>query len=269
MFVVSQRQAIVGPWRLTCCLGRGRWTSIYAASPASRELDWPADYALKLLDRTQLANTRAVAMLHREAAVTSTVSHARLPGLLDAQLQHGPPYLVLPRVAGVTLAKLLAAPISPEVDFAVPLHRTIWIARQTAEALHALHGARWLHGDVNPANIVISPRGDATLIDLGLARRLDGEEAIHDGWTPVSPRFLAPEMHRAGVRLTSAADIFSLGVVLADMASRHTHCQLQSPPALPPTMVKLLTSMLSREPLRRPTADQVAEQLLSLEISLL
>ncbi len=72
----------------------------------------------------------------------------------------------------------MAALLTPHEKMGVPY--ALWIARQAAEALDALHTAGYLHGDVKPGNLVLSPEGHVTLIDLGCARRLDDEPALAD-----------------------------------------------------------------------------------------
>ncbi len=264
-----QRQAVVGPWRLTCCLGRGRWSSVYAASPAEYDREWPAQFALKILDRSRCTSSRATSSLQREAAVMQAARHPRIAALLDAQLSHDTPYVVTPRIAGVTLSKLLSADVPSDVDFALPLHRSLWVVRQTAEAIRHLHEVRWLHGDVNPSNVMVSPRGEVTLIDYSCARRLDGEESIHDGWTQSHAEYHAPEMRRPGIRITAAADVYSLGVMIAHLVSRQPSATVDRNHQLPTEWLRLLTAMLAEDPRHRPTSEEVVDELLALEISLL
>ena len=80
----------------------------------------------------------------------------------------------MPYLEGATLSKTMAT----SGPLAVP--HGLWIARQIAEALGALHVNCWIHGDLKPENIFLSPGGHATLLDLGFARRLEEPGNIID-----------------------------------------------------------------------------------------
>ena len=96
--------------------------------------------------------------------------HPHLIAVLSAQLETAPHYLVMPLLQGATLRTVLAA-CGP-----LPTPHALWIVRQIAESLAALHEAGWIHADVKPGNIHVSPSGHATLIDLGFALRRDSAE---------------------------------------------------------------------------------------------
>ena len=80
-------------------------------------------------------------------------------------------------------------------DFRLDPAEAVWIARQTAEALAALHRAGFLHGDVKPENLRLTSAGPAVLIDLGFAHR-PGENAafLREGYVLGTANYLAPEL---------------------------------------------------------------------------
>jgi serine/threonine-protein kinase len=159
-----------------------------------------------------------------------------------------------------------------------------------AQALTVLQAAHWLHGQICPRHIIVSPQGHATLIDLTHARRLNSIEcdcagmnrtASDDFW----PEYSAPEWFSLRGRMTAAADIYSLGIVLFEaLAGRPpfqapTRRQLIAAhrSAAPPDLRQMRYSvsrdvahvvrqMLAKEPLRRPCAEQVVRWLAELEI---
>src|SRR5205085_12627970 len=100
----------------------------------------------------------------------------------------------------------------------LPLREALWITRQTAEALAALHQAGFLHGDVKPDNLRLIDDGTAVLTDLGFAHR-PGENAafLRAGYVLGTANYLAPELcdELPGEELSS--DLFALGVMLFEM----------------------------------------------------
>ena len=129
---------------------------------------------------------RAIGLLQREALVGQTVSHPHLVPILAAHVLESPRLLVMPWLEGASLAVRLAN----GQQYGVP--EALWIARQTAEALDALHQAGWMHGDVAPGNIHLSPTGHVTLLDFNFARRpmKPARPSTGRSWAPVptSPR---------------------------------------------------------------------------------
>ena len=92
----------------------------------------------------------------------------------------------------------------------LPISLALSIARQVAEALAALHVAGWLHGQVRPEHVMVSPQGRVTLLDLSRCRRLQTHECDTAGSLPAMLAYAAPEMFSAQ-RLGAAADVYSPG----------------------------------------------------------
>lgn len=275
----------LGAWRLSRILGEGRWTRIYQARPQSLSAAGPADYALKLLRPEHAEHPIALAALRREAHVARQVSHPHLSSVLSEQHGAGEHFLVMPFLEGATLAQLL---VRASPARALPEATALWIARQAAEALVALHGRQWLHGDIKPANILVAPLGHATLLDLGFARKLGTAECATTAALQGSPRYLPPEALLPAEVLTSASDVYSLGCVLFETLTGHppftcerpdelaaAHLQQEAPalrtilPQLSHELARLVQQMLAKQPLRRPAAEEVVSRLVELEIAAL
>lgn len=269
----------IGGWQIAQLVGRGAWTDVYRARPAGASGDSPADYAVKVLRSEFQKDRQAIGMLQREAFVARQVSHPHLATVLQSHVEEGPYYLVSPYLSGVTLKQLLAT----GKRLAVP--HALWMVRQTAEALACLHEAGWLHADVNPANAIVARSGHVTLIDLGLARKLEGEASISRQTLCGTPAYMAPELFQPSQTLTTAVDVYSLGVMLYEvlvgslpfededpMGLVNAHLETPPPglrqklPHVPTRVARLVRRMLAKEPLRRPAIDELIATLAMLEI---
>jgi len=221
-------------------------------------------------------------MLQRETVVAAEVNCQHLAMVVDSQTQRHPLHAVLPYFEGVTLRRLVQW--RAQRGGAAPVRFCLSVVRQIAAAVKAMHTSGWLHGQVWPEHVIISPRGHATLIDLTQARRLGSAECRADASGETWPIYAAPEMFSAGRQLTGAADVYSLGVLLFELLVGHPPFdgspgevaalhRLTRPPELrrwrsdtSTAMSELVWRMLAKEPLRRPSGEQVVRWLAELEI---
>ena len=258
---VADSPGRVRQWELVEFVAQGSLAGIYRARPVGTPADRPATYAVKMLRPCWQNDPDAIRLLRREAVV-------------------GPPSGVMPWLAGASLQARLAA----GQQFDVP--KTLWIARQAAEALDALHAAGWIHGDVTPGNIHVSPSGHVTLIDLSFARRGDELGSAADRPIMGTCSFIAPELFTSALRADIRSDLYSLGVVLfemlsgrlpypgTDLAELATQYRQSSPaelarlaPHIPREVVALVQRLIAHEPLRRPQSPrELIERLISLEV---
>jgi serine/threonine-protein kinase len=274
---------MIDAWRLTHRAGSGSTAVVYLAQPIEQSVDTESDYALKVL-RDELADDRqAQHRLRREVAVARAVSHPNLVPILAANLQDAPYYLLMPRFRGTTLDRVLAK--VKRID--VP--RALWVARQIAEALGALHAAGWMHLDVKPANVAMDPSGHCTLFDLDLSLptpRAGAAAETSTGCLHGTLKYTAPELFTSARSAVNASDVYSLGVLLYQMLAGRLPFACSAPhqlveahreqlppslrtfvPALPVRVSRLVTRMLSKEPNRRPATDgELQDELSRLEI---
>jgi serine/threonine protein kinase len=260
----------------------GEWSTVFRARPRDCPGDWPADYAVKVArvdgTRTEYAQT----LITREATIGRVVVHPHLIAVLSAHIEAAPYYLVMPLLEGATLRTALDA-CGP-----LPTPHALWIVRQIAESLAALHEAGWIHADVKPDNIHVSPQGHATLIDLGFALRRDSAECVPGATLRGTMRYTAPEMISAAMPIDERSDIYSLGVTLFELLTgqppfteedpgRVMLAHLQRPvpdprrqlPGLHREVTDALRAMLAKQPLRRPSAAELVRRLVHLEIATL
>jgi serine/threonine-protein kinase len=269
----------LGSWQLVRLLGEGQLARVYAARPADACLDQPAGYAVKVLRDEWQHDPRGLAILAREVLVARKVAGPHLVPVLAAQLNDAPYFLAMPLLEGSTLHHRLQHP--PPLDLPV----AAWIGRQVAEALETLHRAGWMHADVKPSNVFVSPTGHVTLIDLGFARAASERSAIADRVVLGTLAYMAPEVLYSSVGGDIRSDVYSLGVTLfemftgrlpfdardvAELARQHRQNLpgdvRHLAPYVPTRAARLVQQMLAKEPLRRPMPADVVERLAALEI---
>ncbi len=272
---------IAGKWQLLQHIGQGAWTDVYRGQPVSSGRGpSEADYAIKILRPEYQTDPLAIGFLCREAQVAEQVRHVHLTSVLSANLRTPPYYLVSPFLVGVSLRAALH-----QVGRLAVAH-ALWVARQMAEALDALHRFGWRHADVKPENILVGPNGHATLLDLGFAARADGDAAAEA--ITGSPAYWSPESCSDELPTGPLSDIYSLGVTLfeslagrcpfvadnaAGMAAAHHGAPVPEigdfVPHVGPDVARLLRSMLAKRPTDRPSARQLIDRLVELEIDAL
>ncbi len=272
-----------GSWRLEGLLGEGALARVFQARPVGASENQPASYALKMLRPQWEQREEAIALLRREAKIGRIIVNSHVVPVLAAQLREPPYFIVMPRLLGQTLA----ARLENEPQLSLPT--ALWIARQTAEGLAAIHAHGYHHGDVKPANILVSPNGHVTLLDLGFARRQDEADSAVDRIVLGTINYLAPELLTSTLRADGRSDIYSLGVVLYEMLAGRPplhaenlaelldlHHERGAPnlravrPDAPVALSHFVRNMLAKEPLRRPqTMLEVVNALVALEIETL
>ncbi len=195
------------------------------------ELEAGASVAVKLLHDALATDPAALRSLRAEIEAGAHAQHASLVRHFDHGRDGAREFFAMELVEGQTLRALL------EQSGSVPEPQLRSIVAQTAGALHALHAAGWVHADVKPENIRITPRGRVVLMDLGFARRVgtpaappaapaDHPDSILAASTaaaaedvnPGSLAYLSPERAR-GEKCASASDVFALGVVAWELAT--------------------------------------------------
>ena len=273
----------MGNWQLTQLSVRGGLTEVYFAKPLGCRPDWPADYAVKLLPGKHSTDNLAIAALSREAEVGRQVSHPHLVPIFEAHVSHEPFFVVMPNLDGASVGQVLRR------VGRMSIRQALWITRQVAEALGALHVCDWLHGDVKPANMMVSPTGHATLIDLGFALRKREAMLTRDRTARGTLYYVAPEVMTSAYCSDQRSDIYSLGISLfemltgrqpfvgdsaADLVHAHRRDPLPDPreftAALSDEVVSLVKRMTAKQPIRRPqSARQLIDELIPLEIALI
>ncbi|HVK12561.1 MAG TPA: serine/threonine-protein kinase [Gemmataceae bacterium] len=253
-------------------LGGGPTCDVFSATGETSGEVW----AIKVLREEAAADAANLQLFRREARVGMAVRHRHLVRVMAAEIDSDdPPHLVMERVPGRSLRWYLR-----RADWLTP-RLAGDVGRQVAEALAALHAAGYLHADVKPDNLHLSPGGQAKLLDLGFAHR-PGEDPglLDDGFVLGTANYIAPEVCTGLAAEGPAADVFSLGVSLFEL---FTGCLPYPDGSVDETMTRhrdgapdrladwrgawpagaaaLVDAMLARDPAGRPTAAEAAGEL--------
>jgi Tol biopolymer transport system component len=212
-----QPGAMLSQYHVEDRIGGGGMGTVYRA----RDTRLGRHVALKVINAEIAADPDRIARFHREARTIAALNHPGIVTIHDTGVADGITYLVTELVDGTTVRTLL------EGEGALGHRRVIEIGSQVADALAAAHGAGITHRDVKPENIMLTRTGRVKLLDFGLAqpRADDGDHnvtttALHTeaGVVLGTPGYMSPEQIR-GEALDPRSDIFSLGVVLYEMAA--------------------------------------------------
>ncbi len=234
----------VGPYRLVRPIGRGGMGEVWLAAQADGRLD--REVALKLPTSLETADIRAE-RFRRERDILARLVHPNIARLYDAGAgEAGQPYLAMEFVEGVPLDAFVA-----REKLAVPGRLALF--RQVLAAVADAHRHLVVHRDLKPANILIDGAGQVKLLDFGIAKLVEDEsvpgapELTRLGGRVLTLRYAAPEQVAEGT-ITTATDIYSLGVVLHELLTGASPYQAvrESKP--------LTDVMLLQEDIERPSS---------------
>ena len=247
-----------GRYRLGRLLAASGMADVYVAT--DERLERPV--ALKFL---RAAGPTDHERFRREMATVARLEHPNLVRLYDADVQDATPYLVLELVDGPSLAEHLAT------DGPLDGERTARLLSDVASALAYVHEHDVVHRDVKPSNVLLDPDGRARLTDFGIARAGDATAMTGTAMTIGTAAYLAPEQ-AAGAAVTSAADVYALGLVVLECLTGERAfpgppveaavARLSRDPEVPATLgaewCELLARMTARDPDARPSAASIA-----------
>ncbi|HXU08688.1 MAG TPA: protein kinase [Blastocatellia bacterium] len=204
----------VGPFKLVKKLGSGGMGVVYLA----RDSRLGRNVALKLLDRNLIGDSGSRSRFLREARLASALDHPNICTIYEIGEASGLLFIAMQYVEGETLKQVIAKqPLALDCLLSISL--------QVANALSAAHDQGIIHRDIKSSNIIVTSGGQAKVLDFGLAKPLertdDESELTYAGAVLGTPTYMSPEQAR-GERADHRADIFSLAVVMYEMATGHT-----------------------------------------------
>ncbi|MGW4685645.1 protein kinase domain-containing protein [Streptomyces sp. NPDC004244] len=252
----------IGAYRLLGRLGAGGMGRVYLGRSAGGRT-----VAVKVVHPHFAADAEFRARFRREVEAARRVGGEWTAPVLDADPEAPVPWVATGYVAGPSLGAAVAA------HGPLPQAAVRAVGEGLARALAAVHGLGLVHRDLKPSNVMLTLDGPR-LIDFGIARATDGTTSLTSTGVSVgSPGYMSPEQI-LGKGVTGAADVFSLGAVLAFAATGRPpftgdnsvtllYKVVHEPPdldALPPGELRdLVAACLDKEPGARPSPQAVAE----------
>jgi serine/threonine-protein kinase len=271
----------IGKYEIIDVLGRGGMGVVYRGidKQIGREV------AIKTLTQGFSGDDNMLARFYEEGRRTGRLNHPNIVIVYDLGDDNGTPYIVMERVAGQPLDKLMRPGAEPELSMADRLG----VLKEVCEALGYAHRNNVIHRDVKPANIFVQPDGTAKLLDFGIARleRREGDQSLtRTGHLIGTVPYMSPERLR-NEPIDGRSDIFAAGVVLYQLAvgqlpfsgvdnvlmnkiMNEPHPRLESiRQGLPPSLELIVDRALAKNlDERYPTAEEMAADLTSVIVEL-
>jgi len=215
--VQSLKGQVVGAYRLVSPIGEGGSGSVWLAERCDGRFHGQA--AVKLLN-VSLIGPAGEDRFRREGTILAHLRHPRIAHLIDAGITTtGQPYLVIEHVDGQTIDKYCE-------ERGLPIEARLRLFLDVLEAVAHAHANLIVHRDIKPANVLVSTNGQVKLLDFGIAKLVETDTEWADagvvdsselgrigGAVAMTPEYAAPEQF-AGGRVTTATDVYALGVLL-------------------------------------------------------
>src|SRR3989441_5311568 len=210
--------SIISHYCIVSKIGAGGMGEVYLAQDT--KLD--RKVAIKFLPESLVADEQARKRLVREARAAAKLDHPNICSIYEVSEDDGRSFIVMQHVEGETLdVRMKRKPLD--------LSESLSLASQVADALAEAHTHGIIHRDIKPSNIIITPRGQAKVMDFGLAKTAPATGAIETeaetksllttpGMIIGTVPYMSPEQVR-GEKVDARTDIFSFGVMLYEMLS--------------------------------------------------
>ena len=207
----------LGPYEIQSPLGAGGMGEVYRAT----DTKLGRDVALKVLPAEMACDPERLARFRREAKSLAQLDHPNIVTIYSVEESDGVHFLTMQLVEGIPLDRLIP-------QGGLPTEQIVEIARALGDALAAAHEKGIVHRDLKPANVMVTSEGRVKVLDFGLAKDVRGANLDDATLTSASqtqmgvvmgtPAYMSPEQ-TSGRPLDHRTDIFSLGVVLHEMAT--------------------------------------------------
>jgi serine/threonine-protein kinase len=234
----------IGPYRVLRELGRGGMGVVYLAERDDGQ--FRRRVAIKLV-RSGFDDGQIQRRFLAERQILASLGHPNIAQLLDGGVTDGQmPYLVMEYVEGLPITTYCQT-------HGLDIHERLVLFQQAAAAVHHAHQNLVIHRDLKPSNIVVAASGGVKLLDFGIAKLLnpslgptDAPFTRHEQWV-MTPEYASPEQVR-GEALTTASDVYSLGIILYELLTGDRPYQLKTGSA------DEIVEMVCRRDPERPSA---------------
>jgi serine/threonine protein kinase/tetratricopeptide (TPR) repeat protein len=274
-------------YELLEAIGQGGMGEVWRA----RDGKLGREVALKVLSDSWASEPSRLALFEREAQALATLNHPNIVTIFSVEQAGGVRFITMELVRGRTLAEILAAE-------RLPLPRLVEIATSVCEAVATAHSQAITHRDLKSGNIMIGDSGRVKVLDFGLARQMEPRPssdapfdrtitAQHDQGVTGTLAYMSPEQVQ-GLPVDHRSDIYSLGIILYEMATGRKPFEAENPAVLisavlrdnpsPPTKVnpglplrlgRIILTCLEKDPRRRwPTVGELARRLREVQTDL-
>jgi serine/threonine protein kinase/tetratricopeptide (TPR) repeat protein len=206
-----------GPYEIQSPLGAGGMGEVYRAT----DTKLGRDVALKVLPGEMAQDPERLARFRREAKALAQLDHPNIVTIYSVEECDGIHFLTMQLVEGLPLDRVIP-------QGGLPFEQIVEIASALGDALAAAHEKGIVHRDLKPANVMVSNEGRVKVLDFGLAKdvgasgpaaaTLTSDHRTQAGMVMGTPAYMSPEQ-TSGRPLDHRTDIFSMGVVLHEMAT--------------------------------------------------
>ena len=220
------RQSVVGcrigAYRIEAEIAHGGMGTVYRAVRADDE--YQKRVAIKLMDRGTLSR-RGAELFRHERQILARLEHPNIARLLDGGTsEDGSPYLVMEYVEGQAITHYCDV-------HRLTVEDRLRLLQKVCSAVHFAHQNLIVHRDIKPANILVTAEGDPKLLDFGIAKTLgsNSTEIQTRTFGAMTPAYASPEQLN-GYAITTATDVYSLGLVLYELlVGRYAYERFSSP----------------------------------------
>ncbi len=207
----DRTDSLIGPYRIVRELGRGGMGTVYLAERSDGTFEKPV--ALKLIKRG-MDTSAVLRRFIRERSILARLQHPNIAGLLDGgTTADGLPYFVMEYIEGEPITRYCT-------QKGLSITKRLELFRNVCSAVSYAHQNLIVHRDLKPSNILVTEDGSVKLLDFGIAKLLrpdaDGDAETGTMFRMMTPEYASPEQLR-GEAITTASDVYSLGVVLFEV----------------------------------------------------
>ncbi|MCJ7626068.1 MAG: protein kinase, partial [Anaerolineaceae bacterium] len=212
----------LGKYHVIERIGRGGMAEVYKGTHPKLG----SQVAIKVLYSHLSEEEGFLARFEREAQAVAALQHPHLVRVFDYESTDELSYMIMDFIDGGTLKQKIQG-LSRSGAY-MSYREAFRIFRQVAEAIDYAHGEGMIHRDIKSANILLDKGGNAFLTDFGIARIISHTQFTATGALLGTPMYMSPEQCQ-GEKVTSLSDIYSLGIVLFEMATGSVPFETETP----------------------------------------